>query len=212
MRRFLLMALVISVAAANGMSPQPPFEGRSVKELLLMLDSTNAATRTGAAEAIAWYLERDRFTPNFIEAPLVRQTVSKASLLLQTDKDKIVRLASIDVLFALDTWTNTTSLVALGTTDSDCLIRVRTVSTLHRLCQARNQAVGTKIVNALMGCLNGNTEPGVLCEAVTTAGDLGSEAQPTILLLKQLAQHPNNNVRECVVEALHKLTGQPAEK
>ncbi len=206
------MASVVFAAAVNGVSPQPPFEGKSIKELLPMLDSTNAVTRTGAAEAIAWYLERDRFTPNFLEASLTQQTASKASLLLKTDKDKIVRLASIDVLFALNTWTNTTSLLVSGIVDNDCLVRVRTVSTLHRVCQARNQGVGTNVVNALMGCLNEKTETGVLCEAVTTAGDLGSEAQPAIPLLEQLVNHPNTKVRECVAEALQKLGSQSVKK
>ncbi len=212
MKRFFFLALVVFAAVTKGMSPQPPFEGKSVKELLLMLDNTNAATRTGAAEAIAWYLERDKFTPNFIEAPLMQQTASKVSQLLQTDSDKMVRLASIDVLFALNAWTNTTSLLAPGMTDNDCLIRVRTVSTLDRVCQARNQAVGTNVVNALIGCLNENTEPGVLCEAVVTAGDLGNEAQPAIPLLERLAHHPNGKVRKAAAEALRKLSSQKAKK
>lgn len=212
MKLFIFFVLVLFTTAVNGMSPQPPFEGKSVKELLLMLDSTNSATRTGAAEAIAWYLERDRFTPNFIDAPLIQQTASKASLLLQTDKDRMVRLASIDILFALNIWTNTTSLLISGVTNDDCLVRVRTVSTLHRVCQGRNQELGTNVVNALMGCLKQNTEPGVLCEAILTAGSLGREAQPTIPLLEQLAQHPNKKVRKCVAEVLQKLSDQRRRK
>lgn len=205
MKQFIFFALLIFAVAVSGMSPQPTFEGKSVKELLLMLDSTNALTRTGAAAAIAWYLERDRFTPNFIDAPLIQETASRASQLLQTDKDEMVRLASISVLSALSNWTNTAPLLALGVVDNDCLVRVRVVSVLHHVCQDRGQKLGTNIVSALIDCLESSAEMGVLCEAASTAGELGKDARSAIPSLERLLQHKDKKVRECAAKALRKL-------
>jgi HEAT repeat protein len=205
MKRFLFFVLIIFDIAAKAISPQPPFEGKSIPELLEMLDNTNAPTRMGAAEAIAWYLNRERFKTNFVAVSLAQQLARKASQLLQGDKDLMVRMASIDLMWSLNTWTNTAPLLVLGAMDNDCMVRVRAISVLHRVCESRQQNLGTNIVNVLIGCLEPSADPGVLSEAAWTAGEIGKEAQMAIPVLERLSKHSDEKVRNYVAEAIHKL-------
>ena len=170
-----------------------------------MLESTNAATRIGAAEAIDWDLYLDRSDTNLIDAELIQQTASKASQLLQSDKDPIVRLASIDVLKELNNWSNTIPALLSDLADKNDMVRVRVITALQRVCRQRGQPVGTNVVAALIEYLQSGTNSGVLCEAIMTTGELGKEADPTIIVLERLSGNNNKEIRACASEALQKL-------
>jgi HEAT repeat protein len=192
------------------MSPPPDFLNKTIDELLMMQDSTNADTRENATTAIAWHLGQDKASDEKAatnDASLVATIALKAFELLKTDKILQVRLASINLLGQLDydDWTNTIEMIGYALADKNSLVQIRAIDWLNMTTHKHHEKMPSEAINTLLECLKATADPETLWQAALVAGQIGKDAAPTIPILEKLLHHPNKKVREYAIEALQKL-------
>lgn len=200
---------MISCFTSIAMPPPPDFQTKSIKNLLLALNSTNVSVRTFAITGISWRLSIDNNSVDqrSIDMKSVADIVSKTSEFLKSDKSVEVRLASVNLLGQLSyaRWTNTDQMIMYCLTDREPIVRIRSIDWLNMITHERHERLPAAAINALMSCLNPTVGSEVLWQASLVAGEIGPDATLVVPLLENLLSYPNEKVRLYSKEALQKI-------
>lgn len=200
---FLICSHIAFTEAISGMQPPPGYDDKSIKELLTMLDSASRGIRENATAGIAWQLGREKNKLTNVDAELVRQVYSRASILVTNDESSVVRVAGITVLLELSSWTNTSPVLMQSTNDKDQGVRLGAITALLQVSRSRHEQMPPTAISRLEECLDPKADSNILWQAAWAAGE--SRSPQFVPLLQTLSQSSNTKVRRYALEAIDKI-------
>jgi len=209
MRLIRLPLLAISlcfgiVASAEAIQPPPGFEDKTVKDLLPLLDNPSAEIREKATAGISWQLGRNEFSLTNVEPTVVAATLEKTTSLFKHEENRAVRIGCVAILLGLNSWTNTFPAIVQTTGDKDYLVRVRAISALLYVTNARHEQVPSIVLSRLEDCLK-SSDIETLWQAALAAGE--TKEQRFLPLLQRLLKSPSPKVSRYASEAITKIEG-----
>ena len=207
--RFIFLIATFATLSALGVLPAHDFGGKTVAQLLELLESTDGGVREDAALFLGYRYRKPgavinppTYKEQHPELPLPPQIIPRLIEHLKSDPDHLVRLQAMRALHDLRYRTNTTSLVVTGLEDTNALVRIWTCEALIDISHEYSDPLPARVVPTLAQSLSVDTTEDPAWLAAYIAGHLGAAGKELLPQLQALRSHKSAKVRQYAREAI----------